>query len=188
MEVGTIPNHFYSDETGKPFTNCVMCEIDLYANKIPYAIEKAMKRMDDGRVVTLFEMAICMNCGQQMHERLSTHSKQVMEDYFMKIELPQKRMKSAQNEEWKSTWDSQCLVSGKPIQQFSEFNLMGNFIGGNVIKKLPPMSISAEVLETIQDKLSPESKEELDDFRNTYLGPSDPQLKALLSETQLIFI
>lgn len=183
-----IPKEFFSDETGEAFTHCVMCNIDLTQSNVPYAIEKAMKRLDDGRVVTLFEMAICMNCGQQMHEKLSTSSRKVMEEYFLEIELPQKRMAVVNDETWEDTWKDKCLVTGKSIDSAKEFNLIGNFLNGSMIEQLPPLAINGEVLEVIQEKLSPETREELDDFRDTYLGPSDPQLRALLSETQLIFI
>jgi len=183
-----IPKEFYSDETGEAFTHCVMCKTDLTHSNVPYAIEKAMKRLEDGRVVTLFEMAICMNCGQQMHEKLSDRSRKVMEEYFLEIELPQKRMAVMNDESWEDKWDKVCLVTGKSIDSAKEYNLIGNFVNGKKIAQLPPLAINGDVLEVIQEKLSPESREELDDFRDTYLGPSDPQLKALLSETQLIFI
>lgn len=188
MKDNSIPIEFYSDETGEPFTHCVMCSTNLSESNVPYAIEKAMKRLDDGRLVTLFEMAICMNCGQQMHEKLSETSKKVMEKYFLEIEFPQKRMEASNNENWGDAWSKKCLITQTSIESTNEFNLMGNFLNGKVIDQLPPVAISSEILETIQDQLSPETREELDDFRDTYLGPSDPQLRALLSETQLIFI
>lgn len=182
-----IPNEFMSDETGEHFSNCVMCATDLMATRIPYAIEKAYKRLADGSLVTLFEMAICMPCGQKMNERMSTDSKKVMEQYFSEIHLMEKRMRLAQ-EDWKDKWNHSCIINGERIDSAQEFNLIGNFVADEPIQGLPPMAISTAVLEVLQEQLSPQTREELDDFRDTYLGPSDPELRALLSETHVVFV
>lgn len=184
---GPIPESFYSDRSGKPIRKCVMCEKDLIASGEPYAIEKAMKRTAEGDVLTLFEMAICIPCGQRMNQRMSEHSKRVIEEYFESIHLNEKRVGLGQ-EDWQDKWDKVCVVTGKPLSEVTEFNLIGNFIGDRVIAGIPPVAISGEIMEQLQEKISPETRQEMDDFRDTYLGPDDPQLKALLSETQFVLL
>jgi hypothetical protein len=183
----SIPKDFYADENGKPFTNCIMCSIDLTNTGIPYAIEKSIRILDDGQKVTLYEMAICFSCGQKMQNQLSESSKKVMEKFFVELELPQKRMQLSETN-WLDTWNKECLATNTPVEEIKEYNLMGNFMNSAFFHGIPPMLISSSLLEQLQEKISPETRREMDDFKEKFLGPRDPQLRQLLSETQFIFI
>jgi hypothetical protein len=187
MSHHSIPPELLSDETGQPFESCIICGQELLHSDVPYAVEKAMRRMDDGRVVTLFELAICMPCGQLMNSRMSKSSRKVMEAYFYEIGLMEKRMALA-SEDWKSEWSNQCVITRKPKTDMTEFHLIGNFVGTEPIESAPPILLNSELLEKVQEDLSPETKEELDNFRDTFLAPSDPQLRRLLAETPAILV
>lgn len=182
-----IPTELKSDETGQPFSHCILCDEELLSGKVPYAVEKALKRMEDGQIITLFELAICMPCGQAMHSRMSKSSRKVMEDYFSQIGLMEKRMALAA-EDWENEWSSTCVITGKSTDQLHEFHIIGNFLGNQPLEGIPPIVLSSQILEKVQEDLSPETREELDNFRDTFLGPSDPQLRALLAETPAILV
>lgn len=187
MPMNAIPIQLYSDESGQPFQCCILCGDELLSGKVPYAVEKAMKRMEDGRVVTLFELAICMPCGQSMHNRMSKHSRKVMEAYFVEIGMLEKRMALA-SEDWQANWSAHCVITNKPIEELSEFHLIGNFLGTEPLQGTPHIALNSAILEQVQEDLSPETREELDNFRDTFLGPTDPEIRRLLAETTAILV
>src|SRR5690554_6999269 len=70
-----IPKDFNSDSDDQPFTACKVCERDLSKGEVPYSIEKAYKRVDEDKDVTLFEVAICMPCAEKQAEKMSKESR-----------------------------------------------------------------------------------------------------------------
>src|SRR5690554_7507829 len=69
-----IPKDFNSDSDDQPFTACKVCERDLSKGEVPYSIEKAYKRVDEDKDVTLFEVAICMPCAEKQAEKIDRKS------------------------------------------------------------------------------------------------------------------
>ena len=66
-----MPEDFYSDGDDKPFLNCKVCERELNGSGVPYTIEKAYKRTQEGEDVTLFEVAICIPCAEKQAQKMS---------------------------------------------------------------------------------------------------------------------
>ena len=180
------PKDFYSDASDAPFTECLICTEDLLHSGVPYTIEKAKKVLDSGDEVTLYEMAICMPCAEQMNKRVSAHSKMVMEDFFKSIDMQSMRENLMFSDD-PNHWKSQCMVSSRPKSEISEYNIVAQMVNGKMLHGMPPMLIDLRVLEPLNEQLSAETKEEFNNFRDTFLAPDDPQLRALLEDTQFVF-
>lgn len=180
------PADFNSDETNEPFKACLICSEDLLNSGVPYSIEKAKKVLEDGDEVTLYEMAICMPCAEQMNKRVSAHSKQVMEAFFEEIGLMEHRQNMSIGDD-PEAWKARCMLSAKPKSEIKEYNIVAQMVNGRMMFGMPPMLIDLKVMEPLQEKLSPETKEEFDNFRDEFLSPSDPELRALLADTNFVF-
>jgi len=181
-----LPEDFNSDETNEPFKNCLICSEDLLHSGVPYSVEKAKKVLESGDEVTLYEMAICMPCTEQMNKRVSEHSRKVMEDFFESIKINDLRIEMNYNDELVD-WNAKCLISGKLKAEIKEYNIVAQMVNGRMLYGMPPILIDLQVMEPLQDKLSAETKQEFDNFRDQFLTPSDPELRALLSKTSFVF-
>ncbi len=180
------PVEFNSDMTNEPFHECLICNEDLLHSGVPYSIEKAKKVLDSGDEVTLYEMAICMPCAEQMNKRVSKHSRQVMDDFFKSLDMESLRedlMEADDPDDWKS----KCMISKKPKAELKEYNIVAQMVNGRMYQGMPPMLIDLAVMEPLQALLSEETKEEFNNFRDEFLSPDDPQLRALLQDTQFVF-
>jgi hypothetical protein len=180
------PIDFNSDATNEPFHSCLICSEDLQNSGVPYTIEKAKKVLDGGEEVTLYELAICMPCMEQMSKRVSAHSRKVMDEFFQTLDMDKIReelLLSENPEEWKS----KCAFSGKSKSEINEYNIVAQMVNGKLIYGIPPMLIDLKVLEPLQEKLSAETREEFNNFRDEFLAPDDPQLRALLEDSKFIF-
>lgn len=180
------PADFNSDATNEPFHACLICTEDLQNSGVPYSVEKAKKVLDSGDEVTLYEMAICMPCMEQMNKRVSAHSRKVMDEFFQSLDMD--RMKEelllSENPE---DWKSKCTISGKSKSEIKEYNIVAQMVKGRMMNGMPPMLIDLKVMEPLQEKLSAETKEEFNNFRDQFLAPDDPQLRALLKDSQFVF-
>lgn len=181
-----IPKEFYSDSDAQPFTACKVCEKDLVSSQEPYVIEKGRRKQSEGEDLTIFEMAICMSCAEKQAAKMSKASRKTIESIMLNSDTIQKRSQLWEND-WEENWKNNCLVSNNTVQENEEYNIAGHFIGNQVLPGQPPFIISSEVLEWLQEHLSPETKEELDNFGRQFLGP-DPTIKMLLEEYQFVMV
>jgi hypothetical protein len=180
------PRDFNSDASDAPFEKCLICSEDLLHSGVPYSVEKAKKVLDSGNEVTLYEMAVCMPCSEQMNKRVSPHSRQVMDDFFRKIDMQrlQEELSAADDPE---DWKKQCMISRKPKSEIVDYNIVAQMVNGKMLYGMSPMLIDLNVMEPLQELLSAETKEEFDNFRDEFLSPDDPELRALLSDTKFVF-
>lgn len=181
-----IPNDFYSDVDEKPFIECKVCHRDLSKGDIPYTIEKAFKRIDDERDITLFEIAICMPCAQEQSQKMSKESQKYMMSVLGDSSFLKKRQ-DLWEKDWRQNWKSSCIFSDDEIHVNDEYHIVGYFQGNKIIQNMAPFLIGQNVLEEIQENLSAETKDEMDHFGDQFLGP-DPTLKALLGNHRIVFI
>lgn len=181
-----IPNDFNSDSDDTPFTMCKVCDRDLHTGDVPYSIEKAYKRVDEGTDVTLFEVAICMPCAEKQSEKMSVESKAYMMKMMGGVTFFEKRQKMWDTE-WRKDWKSSCLFSDEEIKLNDEYHIVGQFLGGKLLPQMTPFVIGQSYIEEIQENLSVETKEEMDRFGEQFLGP-DPALRALMKDHQFVMV
>lgn len=178
---------FLSDATQEALRCCVMCDVDVIERHLPYAIEKSFKHTGDGEIITLFEMLICEQCAFKMNERMSVHSRQTIAEMFAQYKV-QEKISAMANENWQDFWHQQCVFTGQATSNMSEYNIIGHFYEGEPVLNTSPFVIGSEALAMMQENLSAETKEELDNFRDQYLGPDDPVLRALLKESTFVLV
>ena len=181
-----IPNDFYSDVDEKPFIECKVCHYDLNKGDRPYSIEKAYKRVDENRDITLFEVAICMSCAQKQSQNMSKESQEYMMGIMGNASLLEKRQK-LWDSDWRENWKSSCIFSDEEIKLNDEYHIVGYFQGNQIVNYMSPFVIGQGIIEEIQENLSAETKDEMNRFGEQFLGP-DPTLRALLGDHQIVLI
>lgn len=181
-----IPTKFHSDADGKPFVNCKVCHVDLTSGDIPYAVEKAYKRTSEGEDLTLFEIAICVDCAEKQSNTMSQESRDFIQKALMKREYLTKR-KKIWEKGWDDNWDRRCFYTDEEIKLNGEYHVVGQFQGSSFLTMNPPIVIGQKMIEYIQENLSPETKREMDDFGKEFLGP-DPRIAALLEDYQFVMV
>lgn len=181
-----IPKDFNSDSDDQPFTACKVCERDLSKGEVPYSIEKAYKRVDEDKDVTLFEVAICMPCAEKQAEKMSKESRAYLMQMMGGVAHIEKRQKMWESN-WREKWKSACLFSDEEIKLNDEYHIVGQFMGDKLLPQMTPFVIGQSYIEAIQENLSLETKEEMDRFGEQFLGP-DPSLRALLKDHQFVLV
>lgn len=167
IKVVDIPEIFLSSETKKPISNCQICNINLLDSDAPYMVEKIIKRYNyQDYTTTLFELAICFPCAQQMRDALSDKSKQKVMEYFIANVDFMGRTKGFYDKDMfdVNDWVSECIFNNKQIDEINEYHLFAQCQGNKMIFDLMPYMMSLEAEEDIQELLSEETKGELDDF------------------------
>jgi hypothetical protein len=161
-----IPKEFHSDLENVPFSTCTFCSKSLLKSHDPYMIEKSYKvNPVNGKKNTLFEYAICLACNIRKMESMSKESIQNIRSYM-------------ENNFVLEEWDLQknnnlfekCIVTGKPVKELEEYNIVGQFIGDKMIVGHFPILLSPSIGDEIQELLSQKTKDEFDDFMNTING------------------
>ena len=181
-----IPLAFHSDSEAQPFKSCKVCDLDLTDGRTPYSIEKALKRTSEGEDLTLFELAICMNCAEKQAQKMSKESKEFIEKTMMTESFMTKRQEIWEND-WNKNWNRSCIFSNQAVKINEEYHIVGHFIGNRVLPNQTPFLIGKEMIDYVQENLSEETKGEMDDFGRQFLGP-DPRIAALLEDYQLVFL
>jgi len=179
------PKKFFSEVNDKAFQECNFCEAELTDSN--YFIEKAFKNYDGKHEDVLFEYAICTKCYGQIQSSISKDSKKKLAAFFAKnIDFEARAQKLAGSEQLED-YISHCAISGKPREECSEYQIMGQFISNKLLLDHLPMMISDTVMEQVQELFSPETKEEMDDFMNRIQSPS-PDLKELFEPVKVFII
>ncbi|MDX1653096.1 MAG: hypothetical protein R3277_11420 [Brumimicrobium sp.] len=181
-----IPSDFHSDSDEKPFVRCKVCDRDLIEDQVPYTIEKAFKRTAEGEDVTLFELAICIPCAEKQSEKMSKESRDFLARALQGGDFFQKRQ-AMWNTKWRHDWKERCIFSDNEVSLNDEYHIVGHFQGNEIIPFQTPFIIGQEMIEYIQENLSLETKEEMDNFGKQFLGP-DPSLKSLLENYQFVMV
>ena len=178
-----IPNRFHQDGEGRPFDQCTFCEQNL-AEVGPYLIEKSMKvNRDTGRHYTVYEYAICGSCSRKKMEAMSKESVANIQRYMSENLNLDNFLSSAKTFEDKI---GRCPITGQAINDLEEYNLVGQFVGDQMILGQFPMAVDAAVGEGMQDLLSEQTKKEFDDFMDTVNG-IPPELRSLFKTKRPIF-
>jgi len=181
---------FHSDATGKPLKNCVMCDALIHPKGGPYMIEKAFRyNMKFDIRDTIFEYAICMACYDKISTSLSPESGQTMIDYFnshvdllqRSIDLLNKKTPALND------WIGACVIKGTEMKDCAEFQVCCQCDGDKMLFNHLPIMLSEEALQEMNDLLSESTKEELDDFRDKFIGVP-PEWRELMKSRSPVLI
>lgn len=183
MEDKAIPKVFWDSETGQLHRHCKVCERELLESQSPYAIQKLVKRYPPptGEQV-LFDFAICGQCMGQSQAKMSADSRRRVTAYL------QQQMAAAQAPEGQwggGFWEGRCALTKRPLAEMQEYQMALVCQGSHYREE--PMLLSDEALAALQELLSPETKEEMDRFKNENFG-WPPELTELWSRGELVLL
>lgn len=183
-----IPDIFRSDLTEKPFEHCTVCGDNVLSPPKNYIVEKAFKHHAKFNITdTVFEYAVCMKCHQKMHKQFSKSSKQRIEAYFRQnTDLTGRKVKNF--EEGKlglEHWLGHCVVKGTEKDTMGEYQIAAHFVGDQMMLNEFPILLSGPAVDEVQELLSPETRGEIDDFTDQFLG-LPPEFKEALKKGDYI--
>ena len=178
---------FNSELTEAPFISCCVCEINFEATGVKYIVEKSFKRVSENVQYSIYEYAICWDCAQKFQEKISPESNQAIQTYFFDQlrNRPPRFFEEYENPVHVSL--SECMVKGTKTTDLTEYTMCGVFRDGQFSMDALPYVLSSAVLEEIAEKLSASTKDEMDDFRETYLG-GPPELEELFKGRPVVFL
>lgn len=174
---------FYSSETGKPFTNCKVCDKYLLDGDTEYMVEKAFRKYKGYKAEdVVFEFAICNECHQQTYMQLSEESRNAMQRFMSEhIDFEERMHKHMQpwSNDGSDWWKQTCAVTGESVDDLEEYQLVGGFQGKAEIRGALPIMVGGKAMDELANLLSNESLDFLDGFNNQLIGPP-PEFEDLL--------
>ena len=180
-----IPSEFYCDSNDSVFKECTFCRKNLLTCSETYMIEKSFKiNPNNGKKNTVFEYAICMSCNLKKMNAMSSESISNIKSY-MQENFSQESFELKTNSG--SNLFEKCAVTGKNIQELSEYNIIGQFFSKKMVLGHFPILLSPRIGEEIQELLSQETKDEFDDFMNT-INDVPPELKELFKTKRPVIL
>lgn len=174
-----LPKEFLNEE-GKPFEACLMCGETLNEESL-YSVTKVFRNypaLDSCQL--LFEHAICLVCAEKAKASLSKESLQAVQEYQL-THLSERENRTPNNPL------AHCLFSEKALDEEDEFAYYGFFKGFQLMEGAFPFAVGQTAMDEMQELLSPETKDFLDDFIDTYFsGP--PEWKELLKDSPVVLL
>ncbi len=165
---GAINKVFYPFDSDEPFKSCTMCQT-VFGENTDFLVEKAIKGND-----VIFEIAMCIPCAEKMRKQLSVDSMKRMEEYMAVVDFQARAEHFLENQSDRiEDYIGRCLVSGKQIEPNEEHQIYAFCQGREMIYSALPYAISGEIMDELQELLSPETRQEMDDFMDQYLIPDD---------------
>ena len=178
-----IPGIFFDTVNEEPIQQCQMCEKDLYHGNEPYLIEKAFRKKE-----VIFEYAVCMPCAEKMRGEMSKHSTRAVELYMLENARFQERAMDLRDKEYDTDeWLSRCLVKNEHRNEQEEYQIYGMFQGDKMIQNQFPYMMSGAALEEMQEILSPETKDEIDRFKDEFFN-IPPELADLFKDPKFTLV
>lgn len=184
-----IPKEFYSSEGQIIITDCKICGKDLQNGETPFALEKAVKIFPEIEASeSIFEIAICHNCAGESRRSLSAQSLKDIEDFMRSDQIRENMTKClAEAEEHEGDTLRYCIITGASKDTLNEYQIVAQCQGSYLLPGTEAFLISAAGVETIQDLLSPETKEELDRFKDEHFG-LPPEFENIFNPGDLVLI
>ena len=173
-----VPPVFHSFLEEGPFTKCTVCEAPLDEDGTQYLIHKAFHREE-----VIFEYALCLPCRARMQEELSAESLERINAYMDQYDM------EARSEEMLadrgpdvSAWLSNCLITGRPVDEADEHHIYAFCDGPDLIFSGLPLAIIGDVNEELNELLSQKTRDRLDGFVDEQFG-LPPELKQPIKDS-----
>jgi hypothetical protein len=186
----SIPEDFYSFETGQPFESCLVCKADLLAGDVDYFVEKAIRNYHEHDIKdVVYEYAICWHCAHDMNGQMSKESMENIQQYFSHQDLFMKKIQEYNTKEFpesQSLIPDRCVITGEEVGKLDEYMIYGHFRGDKMVTSTMPYLLSGNVMDDVSDLLSNETIDQLDDFMGEYFG-GPPELEELWKPRRPVF-
>ncbi|OEK00097.1 hypothetical protein BFP97_00565 [Roseivirga sp. 4D4] len=168
-----IPDIFLNSDTKGPLTNCVQCDYDLMKGDRYYMIEKVFKKYPSfQKTEVLFEYAVCSTCYENMKDQMSAESMANLSEYMMmNTDFGAMQLRIQEFPDDPEKWLSHCMIKGTPKEEMTEFQMGACFKGDRLVTNfMPPFMIGELAMEEMNNLLSKETKDEMDDFMGENFG------------------
>lgn len=167
-----IPETFHNDLTDAPFEQCLICERNLLEPGVIYTVEKAIRRHAEFNITdTITEAALCMDCMMSMQSQISQESREHLMAFYQRFDPVQRANTLLQKGTFDlDDWIGECVFTGKSIEQCSEYQLSAFFSGSQMMLHFAPMAMSDDATKELAELLSPETRENLDNFMGEHFG------------------
>ena len=167
----TLPEQFYSDETGTPFSNCYDCGKPADACEDGYLIQKAYANGE-----TIMEMAICCDCHQKLQTSYSKESKDKIWNFYLDHGDFPGRLKKffplpVGNPD---LWINHCMTCGATRRSVPEYIVAAHVFEGDLVYGETPLMICFNCMNKIVKLLSEESRDVYDRWMDRVL-PQAPE-------------
>ena len=184
-----IPEVFYSSETGRLLDHCIVCDKYLLEENTRYMVEKVYKKYPALNTESvLFEYAICATCADNFRKELSQESMQNIENFFRNNTEGMPGMATHPEDMINPGRRlDNCFVSGKSVDNLNEYQVCGIFQGKKMIPFSTPYVISGEVIEQLSDLISDKTRDEMDDFIDSFFG-LPPEWKEAMKDRDIVLI
>ncbi len=168
-----IPPAFHSSSTGKLFTSCVACGVQLFDEVLPYIIEKAYFRPNlSEKPKTMFEYSICNPCFEDYGAGFSDKSIARLEEFWDLHYKQEERLESflIKDEINYLDWMERCCLLDLPRSELPMYQVNGLFIGKKMLLEECPWLVSGKAMDEMMQGYSKESKLRTLWFSKKYLN------------------
>jgi hypothetical protein len=167
----TLPEQFYSDETGAPFDRCFDCGNPTAACEDGYLIQKAYAKGE-----TIMEMAICCDCHEKLQTSYSKESKEKIWNFYLDHGDFSRRLRKfyplpVGNPD---LWLDACMTCGSTRASVPECVVAAHVFEGDLVYGETPLMICFDCMNTIVGLLSEESRDTYDRWMDRVL-PAAPE-------------
>lgn len=179
-----IPTLFKTFVSEQLFENCIQCGCNLLNDDKEYFIEKVLK--DDQIEI---EYAICTECVEKVDVKISDESKENIKN-FMTLRannMTSNLILMDSGETDYNKWIKNCIVTGQEVNNTEEHQIAAHCVGRKMVLSLMPYKISFQAMEQMQELLSAQTKEELDNFKKQNLD-LPPELLKILTKKPFVFV
>lgn len=169
-----IPKEFYSSKSKQPIEKCVMCEKEVLTDHEPYIIEKAFKNNEITKETELiFEYALCTDCQQNTTSELSKESLNNIKMYYdLYVNFEERQAKLQDIDNFKlEDWINKCIVTGKPLSEYKEFQYGGLFLRNQLLLANIPFAVGEKAINEMQELISKKTRDYLDGFKDKIIPP-----------------
>lgn len=190
-----IPSIFHSVEFDGPFQKCQICSRELLHDAQTYMIEKVFRGPE-----AIIEIATCLPCSIEMQSEISAESMAtIQKEFYGKINIVERLdwlgvqsgtgLTGEELDEAEGTpapeqetdlsgdplieadkWLDACILTGAARETTPNFQVVGMFVGNQMVLSVFPYFISSNAIEEIGEKLSQETRGYMQDFIDDKFG------------------
>ena len=181
MEEKDIPNQLYNEDSKQPHKACKICATE-FSDSYIYGIQKVFKNYPNQKPQALFDFALCQTCMEEARSELSVESRQRIDQFMMS---KMREMEETGLDISLSFDSGKCSLSGKLTTDSKEYQGVAVCRGPKLLES--PMVLSDDILDQIQELLSPESRQELNRFSENNFG-WPPELKKMWQDGDFVIL
>lgn len=168
-EFCSVDRQFHSLELDGPFTNCMVCNVELSDFRVNYFIERIFSGTEP-----IVEYAMCLPCQMQLSSELSEESTTAIQKFFAGVDFQARidRLRSHVNsgEQNLAPWLDECLVTGKKRSECRTYQIVCQCEGPDMQVGVTPFMLSDDAVAQATKVLSKQTRDRMGDFMGDHFG------------------